>query len=57
MKEIIVGNKENGAIMKLSNKGELYIQELFDEDDIDCSIHLIPKEVTALKNFLNENLK
>ena len=52
MKEVLVGNKENGVIIKISNEGELFIQELFNEEDIDCSVHLTSVETRKLMEFL-----
>ena len=52
MKELLVGSKENGAIIRLSDKGELFIRELFDGDDIDCSVHLTSQETRKLMDVL-----
>ena len=52
MKEVLIGSKENGAIIKLSDKGELFIQELFGEDDIEISVHLTSQETRRLMELL-----
>ena len=58
MKEILIGEEDDGIKLKLYDNGDLSIKELFRTNNMRGSeIYLLSDEVLKLKDTLNKYLK